>query len=57
VRPQQGDIAMRSYVASVCFKYFRHFQGMLQLSHINIVKLDRRCCTCCKCFRGMLQVF
>jgi hypothetical protein len=59
-RPLQGDAAIKAHVASVCFKCFRYFRGVLQLFHMNVAKVDRGCCTCyicCKCFRGMLQVF
>jgi hypothetical protein len=24
---------------------------------MDVAKVDRGCCICCKCFRGMLQVF
>jgi hypothetical protein len=43
-----------SYVAYVCFKYFRCFRLMLELFHLDVAKVDQRCC---KCFRGMLQAF
>jgi hypothetical protein len=46
-RPQQGDVAMKAHVASVCFKCFRRFRDMLQLFHMGVVKVDQRCCTCC----------
>jgi hypothetical protein len=32
---------MKSHVASVCFKYFRCFRGMLQLFHMDVTKIDR----------------
>jgi hypothetical protein len=57
-RPQQGDVAMKAHVASVCFKYFRRFWGILQLFHMNVAKVDQRCYACCKVFqRHVLQVF
>jgi hypothetical protein len=51
---------MKVHVASIYFKYFRRFRGMLQLVHMDVAKVDWRCCTCsvcCKCFRGILEVF
>jgi hypothetical protein len=27
------------------------------LFHVDVAKVDRECCTCCKCFRGILQAF
>jgi hypothetical protein len=63
-RPQQGDVAMKAHVGSICFKYFRCFRGMLQLFHMDVAKVDRRwftCCkcskACCKCFRGLFEMF
>ena len=46
---------MKAHVVSVCFKCFRRFRGMLQLFHMHVAKVDRRWCTCCKCFRGVVQ--
>jgi hypothetical protein len=37
---QQRDIALKAYVASVCFKCFRYFRGMLQLSYADVAKVD-----------------
>jgi hypothetical protein len=41
-------------VARVCFGYFRDFEGMLQVFHIDVAKLDLdvadvvfECCGCC----------
>jgi hypothetical protein len=48
---------MEAYVARVCLKCFRRFRDMLQLFHMDVVKVDQRCCTYCKCFRCMLQLF
>jgi hypothetical protein len=48
---------MEVHVASVCFKCFRYFRGMLQLFHMDVAKTDQGCCTYCKCFRSMLQLF
>jgi hypothetical protein len=56
-RLQQGDVAMEAHVASVCFKCFKRFRGMLQLFHMDVAKVDQGCCTYCKCFRGILQLF
>jgi hypothetical protein len=30
---------------------------MLHLFHMDITNVDMRCYICCKCFRGMLQVY
>ena len=38
---QQGDIALKTHVASVCFKCFRCFRGMLQVFHADVAKVDR----------------
>jgi hypothetical protein len=49
-----------SYAANVYFRCFSHFKGTLQLFLMDVVKVNRGCCTCyicCKCFRSMLQVF
>jgi hypothetical protein len=54
---QQADVAIKVRVASVCFMCFRCFRSMLQLFYIDIAKVDRRYCTCCKYFRVMLVVF
>jgi hypothetical protein len=37
---QQGDIALKLHVASVYFKYFNCFRGMLQVFYINVTKVD-----------------
>jgi hypothetical protein len=29
------------YVANVCLKYFIRFKGMLQVFHVDVVKVDR----------------
>jgi hypothetical protein len=56
-RLQQGGVTMEAHVASVCFKCFRRFRGTLQSFHMDVAKVDRGCCTYCKCFRCMLQLF
>jgi hypothetical protein len=38
---QQVDVALKTYVANICFKRFRCFRGMLQVFHKNIVKVDQ----------------
>jgi len=43
--------AMKLHVASVYFVCFKCFRGMFQMLHIDVVKVDREFCTCCKCFR------
>jgi len=47
---------MEAHVASVYFKCFRRFRGMLQLFYMDVAKVDQGCCTYCKCFKGMLQL-
>ena len=39
-RLQQGHVAMEAHVASVCFKCFRRFKGMLQLFYMDVAKID-----------------
>jgi hypothetical protein len=52
----------------IVFQCFRCFKVMFQVSHLDFVKVDLRCCICCnqymhvaslcfKCFRYMFQVF
>jgi hypothetical protein len=59
---QQGDVALKLHVASVCFNCFR---GMLQVFYIDVAKVDRDvahvtivfssvCLKCFICFRHML---
>jgi hypothetical protein len=38
---QQGDIALKPHVASVYFKCFRCFRGMLQVFYMDVAKVDR----------------
>jgi hypothetical protein len=38
---QQGDIVLKTYVASVCFKCFICFRGMLQLFYGDVAKVDQ----------------
>ena len=38
---QQGNIVLKSHLASVYFKCFRCFKGMLQVFHIDVAKVDR----------------
>ena len=40
-----------TYVSSVCSKYFICFRRMLQVFHLDFVKLDRDFAHICKCFR------
>jgi hypothetical protein len=35
-RSQQGDVAMKAHVASICFKCFRCFKAILQLFHMDV---------------------
>jgi hypothetical protein len=55
---QQGDVALKAHVASVCFKCFRYFRGMLQVFHTDIAKVDQNVAcvamivhVCCKCLQ------
>ena len=41
--------------ANVCFKYFKYFRGMLQVFHMDVAKVDQRCCICCNSCTRMLQ--
>jgi hypothetical protein len=50
-------LSLSPCVAYVCFKCFRRFRCMLHLLHMNVAKVDRGCCICCNCFRGMLQAY
>jgi hypothetical protein len=34
-------LALKSYVANVCFKCFICLRGMLQLFHADVAKVDR----------------
>jgi hypothetical protein len=58
--PRQPELTVEAlslpYVANICFKCFRRLRGMLQLIHIDVVKVDWGCCICCKCF-NILQEF
>jgi hypothetical protein len=52
--------ALEAHVASVCYKRFIYFRGMLQVLHMDVAKVDQEFCTYCiycKCFRWMLQAF
>jgi hypothetical protein len=40
------------YVASTCFKHFKHFRGILQLFHMDVAKVGQDVCA-----RGMLRLF
>jgi hypothetical protein len=47
---------MKTYVVSICFKCFRRVRDMLQMFHMDVVKVDQGYCTCCsKCFIGVVQ--
>jgi hypothetical protein len=35
---QQGDVALKAYVARVCFYYFKYFRCMLQMFHMDVAK-------------------
>jgi hypothetical protein len=37
---QQGDVALKLHVASVYFKRFNYFRGMLQLFYIDVAKVN-----------------
>jgi hypothetical protein len=41
IAKQQGDVALRAHVGNVCFKCFICFKGMLQVFHMDVVKVDR----------------
>jgi hypothetical protein len=55
---------LKAHVASSCFKYFRYFICMLQLFHMDIVKVDRDIAyvamvihVCCKLLFPMFHLF
>jgi hypothetical protein len=54
VQPQQGDVAMKAHVASVCSSVT--FLRYVAIVSTNVAKADRGCCICCKCFRDKFQV-
>jgi hypothetical protein len=65
---QAGHVALKPHVASVYFKCFKCFRGMLQVFYIDVAKVDQDvvhvamvfssvCPTCFICFRHLLQVF
>jgi hypothetical protein len=35
---QQGDVALKAYVARVCFYCFKYFRCMLQMFHMDVTK-------------------
>jgi hypothetical protein len=39
------------------FKYFRRFRFMFQMFHLDIAKVDLRCCICCNDNICMLQAY
>jgi len=49
---QQGDVALKTHVANVCFKCFRY---MLQMFSHGCCKSRSGCCTCCNGYTCMLQ--
>jgi hypothetical protein len=46
---------LKTHVASVYFKCFRCFRGMLQVFQMGVAKVDRKCCICCNSCTCMLQ--
>jgi hypothetical protein len=44
---QQSDIALKSYVASVCFNCFRCFRGQVCCKFISMLQSRSGCYTCC----------
>jgi hypothetical protein len=58
---QQGDIALKAHVASICFKCLICFRGMLQVFQIDIVKVDRDIAYVAMvvhvCYKGLFQCF
>ena len=55
---------MEAHVASVYFKCFRRFRGMLQLFYMDVAKVDRGIAyvvsvskAYCKCFIGLFKMF
>jgi hypothetical protein len=37
---QQGDIALKAHIASVCFKCFKCFRDMLHVFQMDVAKVD-----------------
>jgi hypothetical protein len=61
---QQCDITLEAHVASLCFKCFRYFRGVLQVFYIDVVKADRDVAhvamvihVCFKCRFQMFHLF
>jgi hypothetical protein len=58
----KGDVTLKAYVASVCFKCFRCFRGTLQVFCMDVVKVDRNIAyyvamTIHVCCKRMFQMF
>jgi ethanolamine utilization microcompartment shell protein EutS len=51
---QQGDIALKAHVVSVCFKCFR---GMLQVFYIDVAKVDKDVAHVAMVYTRMFQVY
>jgi hypothetical protein len=61
---QQVDVHLKAHVASVCFKCFSCFRGMLQVFHMDVAKVDRDVAyvamvvhVCCKLLSPMYYQF
>ena len=57
---QQVDVALKAHVANVCFECFIYFGHMLQVFHLDVVKIDLDVAyvaiaihVCCKCIFQM----
>jgi hypothetical protein len=55
---------LKAHVASICFKYFRCFRGMLQVLHMDVVNVDQNDAyvasvsdKCCKRLFKMFHLF
>ena len=61
---QQGDVALKAYVTSVCFNCLRYFRGMLHVFYMDVSKMDRDVAhvtmvahVCCKRLFKMFHLF
>jgi hypothetical protein len=52
IRKQQGDVALKEHVASLCF---RDFKGTLQVFHMDVAKNRSGCYICYNGCTRMLQ--
>jgi len=64
-KPQQGgDVALKAYVANVCFKSYIYFKDMLQVFYMDVATVDQDIAyvssaseVCCKRLLKMFHLF